>query len=181
MKQAAGALLSAIHLDRSSRKGMSVQLYMALRDIILSGGLRAGDRLPATRTLARETGVSRTTVIDAIDRLVAEGMLVSQVGSGTFVSDTLEHQHPAPVTTTPQNTTTQHPRVSYAISHAEKNYAQRTWLPHEARAFVTAPAARNHHASERAQGHSVPPRTDFHHLWRAARLWLDRAALAQSR
>lgn len=138
MKQAAGALLSAIHLDRSSRKGMSVQLYMALRDIILSGGLRAGDRLPATRTLARETGVSRTTVIDAIDRLVAEGMLVSQVGSGTFVSDTLEHQHPAPVTTTPQNTTTQHPRVSYAISHAEKNYAQRTWLPHEARAFVTA-------------------------------------------
>ena len=63
MKHSAGALLSYIKLDRSSRKGVGVQLYMALRDIILSGGLRAGDRLPATRILARELGVSRTTVI----------------------------------------------------------------------------------------------------------------------
>ena len=80
MKQTAGALLSSIRLDRSSRRSISVQLYQGLRDVILSGGLRAGERLPATRTLAKETGVSRTTVIDAIDRLVAEGMLVSRVG-----------------------------------------------------------------------------------------------------
>ncbi|MEM8731908.1 MAG: winged helix-turn-helix domain-containing protein, partial [Pseudomonadota bacterium] len=88
MKHTAGALLSAIRLDRGARKNISVQLYQALRDVILSGGLRAGERLPATRTLAKETGVSRTTVIDAIDRLVSEGMLVARVGAGTFVSDT---------------------------------------------------------------------------------------------
>ncbi|WP_417727801.1 PLP-dependent aminotransferase family protein [Roseovarius sp.] len=138
MKQAGGALLSSIQIDRSSHKGMSVQLYMAMRDIILSGGLRAGERLPATRTLARETGVSRTTVIDAVDRLVAEGMLVSRVGAGTYVSGTLENQRPAPVPGNAPDTGAAKPRVSYTISHAEKTYAQRNWLPHEARAFVTA-------------------------------------------
>lgn len=139
MKQAAGALLSSIELDRSLPKNISVQLYMALRDIILSGGLRAGERLPATRTLAKETGVSRTTVIDAIDRLVAEGMLVSRVGAGTFVSGTLEHQNPAPAP--PDGGTKQagpKPRLSRTIQSAEKTYARRAWLPHEPRAFITA-------------------------------------------
>jgi hypothetical protein len=72
MKQAAGALLSSIRMDRSVNRRVSVQLYTALRDIILSGGLRAGDRLPATRFLAKEVGLSRTTVIDAIDRLALD-------------------------------------------------------------------------------------------------------------
>ncbi|MEZ5797591.1 MAG: winged helix-turn-helix domain-containing protein [Paracoccaceae bacterium] len=94
MKQSSGALLGAIQLDRTSRHALSVQLYMALRDIILSGGLRPGERLPATRILARETGVSRTTVIDAVDRLAAEGMVVARIGDGTYVSDTLEHRRP---------------------------------------------------------------------------------------
>ncbi len=138
MKQAAGALLSSIELDRSLRKTISVQLYMALRDIILSGGLRAGERLPATRTLAKETGVSRTTVIDAIDRLVAEGMLVSRVGAGTFVSGMLEHQNPAPMGPGETGETGPKPRLSTTITKAETAYARRTWLPHEPRAFITA-------------------------------------------
>nr|WP_272209765.1 winged helix-turn-helix domain-containing protein [Marinicella sp. W31]MDC2875592.1 winged helix-turn-helix domain-containing protein [Marinicella sp. W31] len=137
MKHSAGALLSYIKLDRSSRKGVGVQLYMALRDIILSGGLRAGDRLPATRILARELGVSRTTVIDSIERLVAEGMLVSRVGAGTFVSDVLDAQRPAQGEPAPAKNSNR-PRLSYAITHAEPSYARRNWLPHEARAFITA-------------------------------------------
>ena len=138
MKQAAGALLSSIQLDRTSRKTVSVQLYMALRDIVLSGGLRAGERLPATRTLAKETGVSRTTVIDAIDRLVAEGMLVSRVGAGTFVSETLQNQIPVPMPEKQTLGNDPKPRLSYTISHAQDAYAQRAWLPHEPRAFITA-------------------------------------------
>ena len=138
MKQAAGALLSSIQLDRTSRKTVSVQLYMALRDIVLSGGLRAGERLPATRTLAKETGVSRTTVIDAIDRLVAEGMLVSRVGAGTFVSETLQNQIPVPMPEKQTLGNDPKPRLSYTISHAQNAYAQRAWLPHEPRAFITA-------------------------------------------
>lgn len=135
MKQAAGALLSAIQLDRNARKSVGAQLYMALRELILSGSLRPAERLPATRVLAREVGVSRTTVIDAMDRLIAEGMLVSRVGAGTYVSDTLAHptaQAPAAPAPGPR------PRLSYAISHAEKSYARRTWLPHRAGAFVSA-------------------------------------------
>jgi len=136
VKHAAGALLSSIRLDRTLRRSVSVQLYMALRDMILSGALRAGERLPATRTLAKEVGVSRTTVIDAIDRLVAEGMLVSRIGAGTYVSETLENQH---LTTPPsEGAGGRQPRLSYVISHAEPAYARRAWLPHKPRAFVTA-------------------------------------------
>tara|TARA_R110002020_G_scaffold95357_31_gene228830 strand:- start:2578 stop:4068 length:1491 start_codon:yes stop_codon:yes gene_type:complete len=138
VKHSAGALLSSIRLDRRASKSISVQLYLALRDVILSGGLRAGERLPATRTLAKETGVSRTTVIDAIDRLVSEGMLVSKVGSGTFVSDTLDRERPPPVTDAARAPSGAQPRVSYAINHADSAFARRSWLPHRGGAFVTA-------------------------------------------
>ena len=138
MKQAAGALLSSIQLDRTSKKSVGVQLYMALRALVLGGGLRPGERLPATRTLAREVGVSRTTVIDAIDRLVAEGMLVSRVGAGTFVSDTLASQTPPPAQGPEAAQPQTPPRLSYTINHAERDYAQRSWLPHRAGAFVSA-------------------------------------------
>ena len=137
MKQAAGALLSSIKLDRTARKSVAVQLYMSLRDLIISGGLRAGQRLPATRMLAKETGVSRTTVIDAVDRLVAEGMLVARIGAGTYVSNTAGSSSPS-VATTEKKQTTQGLRISHNIKHAEKSYARRLWLPHEARAFITA-------------------------------------------
>jgi GntR family transcriptional regulator/MocR family aminotransferase len=68
---------------------------MGLRDIILSGGLNGGERLPATRTLASEVGVSRTTALDAVDRLVSEGLLESRIGAGTFVSHTLKDRVPS--------------------------------------------------------------------------------------
>ncbi len=137
MKHSAGALLSSIKLDRKSSKGVSVQLFMALREFILSGGLKPGDRLPATRVLARELQVSRTTAIDAIERLVMEGMLVSKVGAGTFVSDALAAQRPVHVAPT-QDTPQRQPRLSYNITHAASAYARRSWLPHDARAFITA-------------------------------------------
>jgi GntR family transcriptional regulator/MocR family aminotransferase len=138
VKHAAGALLSSIRLDRTLRRGVSVQLYMALRDMILSGALRAGERLPATRTLAKEVGVSRTTVIDAIDRLVAEGMLVSRIGAGTYVSGTLENQNLGSRHRQGADSGGKQPRLSYVISHAQKTYARRAWLPHKPRAFVNA-------------------------------------------
>ena len=137
MKHSAGALLSSIKLDRNSAKGVGVQLFMALREVILSGVLKPGDRLPATRILARELGVSRTTAIDAIERLVTEGMLVSKVGSGTFVSDALAAQRPASSGPAPVASHRQ-PRLSSNVTHAATAYARRSWLPHDARAFITA-------------------------------------------
>ncbi len=138
MKRQDGALLSSIEIDRTGKRAIGVQLYMVLREIILSGGLRAGERIPASRTLAREVGVSRTTVIDAVDKLVAEGMLVSRVGAGTFVSDILEQQHPRTNELRPPDPQTSKPRLSHAIDHSFSSYAPRSWLPHQARAFVTA-------------------------------------------
>src|SRR5919109_5125529 len=65
------------------------QLYQALRSAILTGQLAAGTRLPATRVLARELGVSRNTVLLAYDHLLAEGYTLGQTGSGTYVATAL--------------------------------------------------------------------------------------------
>jgi GntR family transcriptional regulator/MocR family aminotransferase len=62
------------------------QVYCGLRQAILSGAFRADDRLPSTRDLADELGVSRTVVLLAYDQLVAEGFAAGHGGSGTYVS-----------------------------------------------------------------------------------------------
>ncbi len=62
------------------------QIYEKLRDKVLSGELRACYKLPATRELARDLGVSRTTVLLAYDQLISEGYLYTISGSGTYVS-----------------------------------------------------------------------------------------------
>ncbi|MDJ0866531.1 MAG: winged helix-turn-helix domain-containing protein, partial [Myxococcota bacterium] len=70
------------------------QAVRALRAAILDGRLRAGARLPATRTLAREASLSRNTVIQAYAQLLDEGYLVSRQGSGTYVSEILPEERP---------------------------------------------------------------------------------------
>ncbi|MBV9881099.1 MAG: PLP-dependent aminotransferase family protein [Gemmatirosa sp.] len=75
------------------------QIYAAFRVAILRGTLRRGDRLPSTRVLARDLGVSRTTVLGAFARLLAEGYVVGKAGGGTRVATTLPrqpHGDPAP-------------------------------------------------------------------------------------
>ena len=62
------------------------QLYDALRAAILDGRLARGHRLPSTRHLAVQLGVSRNTVLGAFDQLLAEGYLEGRVGSGTRVA-----------------------------------------------------------------------------------------------
>ncbi|HUA32265.1 MAG TPA: PLP-dependent aminotransferase family protein [Candidatus Binataceae bacterium] len=65
------------------------RVYRALRAEILSGRLRPGLRVPATRTLAAEIGVSRNIAILAYEQLLAEGYLTSRHGAGTFVASEL--------------------------------------------------------------------------------------------
>ena len=64
-------------------------LYTALRDEILAGRLRPGSRLPATRDLASQYGLSRGTIVSAFDQLEAEGYVEGSAGSGTYVSAVL--------------------------------------------------------------------------------------------
>jgi GntR family transcriptional regulator/MocR family aminotransferase len=72
-----------ISLDDSSLLG--VQLRERLRDAIVIGRLPRGVRLPASRNLARQLGVSRNTVLFAYEELAADELLAGRVGSGTRV------------------------------------------------------------------------------------------------
>jgi GntR family transcriptional regulator/MocR family aminotransferase len=66
------------------------QLTGKLREAIADGRLGSGTRLPATRDLAGELGVSRGVVVGAYEQLIAEGRLTARPGSGTFVAATAE-------------------------------------------------------------------------------------------
>ncbi len=66
------------------------RIYHALREAMLDGRLAGGDRVPATRKLARQLGVARGTVTAAYDRLTAAGFLESRAGSGTYVAASLQ-------------------------------------------------------------------------------------------
>ncbi len=62
------------------------QLYQHLRQAILTGELKRGMQLPSSRSLASQLSLSRNTVLNAYEQLIAEGYLESHSGQGTFVS-----------------------------------------------------------------------------------------------
>lgn len=65
------------------------QLYLALRTALHQGELKPGDRLPSSRDLANDLNLSRNTVVSALQQLEAEGYITTQVGSGTYVSESV--------------------------------------------------------------------------------------------
>jgi GntR family transcriptional regulator/MocR family aminotransferase len=91
----AGDVTSSVdlHLDPAAVAGRRSGLERALRDAIRSGRLAPHTRLPSTRALAADLGISRGTVSAAFDQLVAEGYLTARQGSGTTVSE-LAASHP---------------------------------------------------------------------------------------
>jgi GntR family transcriptional regulator/MocR family aminotransferase len=76
-----------IELDRSRPRGLRAQIEDALRSAIRSGRLAPGDRLPSSRALAGDLGVTRGVVVDAYEQLAAEGYVTTVQGSGTTVND----------------------------------------------------------------------------------------------
>src|SRR5690349_18271447 len=129
VKRAGGALLLAVRIDPSSARPLSAQLYMELRDLILSAGFAPHDRLPATRTLATQLRLSRTTVIEAYDRLTAEGLIESRVGAGTFVSRALAAERPRPPHPNVVPIAGEAPRLARAIVRSMDRFAERRRLP----------------------------------------------------
>ena len=79
----------ALAVDRSADVPLGQQVQEALRTAIRARRLRSGERLPSTRQLADQLGVSRGLVVSAYEQLLAEGYVVSAVGSGTRVADGL--------------------------------------------------------------------------------------------
>ncbi|MCF6743057.1 PLP-dependent aminotransferase family protein [Blastococcus sp. KM273128] len=84
-----------VTLDRGAG-GLGVQLQDQLRAAIRGRRLGAGERLPSTRRLAERLGVSRGTVVEAYEQLLAEGYLESAAGSGTRVAATPAPGSPRP-------------------------------------------------------------------------------------
>ncbi|MGO1502630.1 MAG: GntR family transcriptional regulator [Marinobacter sp.] len=68
---------------------LSDTIVEKLETMILEGGLKPGERLPAERALAEQFGVSRPSLREAVQKLVAKELLISRQGGGNFVSDKL--------------------------------------------------------------------------------------------
>ncbi len=93
------AELGFLRLDGRKKQPLVKQLYESIRRAILQGTLKPSCRLPSSRDLVEQLSVSRTTVVAALDRLVAEGYLQSAQGRGTFVSRDLPEEGPFAETT----------------------------------------------------------------------------------
>jgi GntR family transcriptional regulator/MocR family aminotransferase len=128
-----GALLESITIDRSVPQRLSLQISNGLRDLILSGAFRSGERLPATRILAQELEVSRATIVDSFERLVAEGMLETHVGAGTYVARILPSWSSPRLSPKPE---TLPPITRPGMATAAGRFGTR--LIHEPRPFTTA-------------------------------------------
>ena len=76
-----------LELNRESKTPIYQQIYDQLKDQIISGALKAHERLPATRTLAQDYHISRNSVLNAYQQLESEGFISSKIGSGFYVEE----------------------------------------------------------------------------------------------
>ena len=99
MRSSSSSPEALVQLDRSRPRSLRSQLEAALRDAVRTGRLAPGTRLPSSRALAADLGVTRGVVVDAYDQLRAEGYIATRPGAGTVVSPQAAASRPA--TTTP--------------------------------------------------------------------------------
>src|SRR6187455_596295 len=97
-----------IFLEAPGGRTLQDQIYRSIRQSILDGLVRGDGRLPSTRALAADLGVSRTTVLLALEQLRAEGYVVARRGSGMFVAPALPARLP-PVVPLPAATLAEFP------------------------------------------------------------------------
>ncbi len=130
VKHAGGVLLPALRVEPEAGTPITIQLAGTLRNLILSGDLQPGERLPSTRTLAEDIGVSRTTVVNVYDQLTTEGIIESRVGAGAYVSDALEFRRPVDLkfSDAKKDKPGLRPRLANLSADASQQYSPR--LPH---------------------------------------------------
>lgn len=91
-----------ITIDKKSAISLTRQIYTKLKELILDGSLNSEKSLPSTRALAKELEVSRNTILEVYNQLIAEGYLEGQHGSGTKVVKGIS----------------QYPKMTYEQTHA---------------------------------------------------------------
>ncbi len=82
----------SLSVDRHSADSLHRQIYDQIRDLILGGRIAPATRLPSSRLLAHDLGVSRNTVLNAYEMLLHEGYTEGRVGAGTRVSKVLPEE-----------------------------------------------------------------------------------------
>jgi len=90
-------MIPRLHLDSSAEQPLYRQLHEQIASLIRRGGLAHGTRLPATREMASQFGLNRTTVSAAYELLEAEGLIRGHVGRGSFV----HHEGPIELSAVP--------------------------------------------------------------------------------
>jgi GntR family transcriptional regulator / MocR family aminotransferase len=111
----------------------------AVRAEILDGRLKPGARLPSSRDLAHQYGLSRGTVVGAFDQLRSEGYVVGRVGSGTRVNEVLPedwlHIHPSRATNRRAEPVSPLPPLRHLSTFARRVNLFRGYEPRSLRAF----------------------------------------------
>src|SRR5688572_9183050 len=100
-----------IRLQPCCGQTLQDQIYVCIRRSIVEGLIPADSRLPSTRALAVDLGVSRTTVLLAFEQLKAEGYIVPRQGSGIYIAKELPDQRPD-LRVVPTAATMKHPLLS---------------------------------------------------------------------
>ncbi|MBN4667333.1 PLP-dependent aminotransferase family protein [Pandoraea nosoerga] len=134
--------------DRHEKETRQAWVYRCVRERILAGELRRGDRLPSTRTLAERWGVSRGIVELAFEQLTLEGYVVSRVGAGTEVLADLagaaptthaRREAPAAIEPLPENAASLALKTGRSVDTAL--FSLPAWRRHMNRALRTVTAA----------------------------------------
>jgi GntR family transcriptional regulator / MocR family aminotransferase len=124
-------------VDLQGEGALNERVYRSLRQSILAGRLARGVRLPSTRALAADLGVSRKAIALAFMRLGDEGYVEGRVGSGTFVAATIPDAGPPP-SNRKRAAPTEPPRLRLS-SYGRRVLAQRPWPPPGARPAEALP------------------------------------------
>lgn len=125
-----------LHLELRG-SGLRVGLTDALREAVRSGRLVPGTRLPASRSLAQDLGIARSTVTECYSTLVEEGWLTAKHGSGTHVAKRAQALRNAPQTPAQPRRKIAHGLGPGAADYAD--FPRSAWLGAARRAFATAP------------------------------------------
>ncbi|GGK73780.1 GntR family transcriptional regulator [Sphaerisporangium melleum] len=138
-----------LHVEIDAGAGRRTGLEHALRAAIRDGRLAPGARLPSSRALSAEIGLSRGTVSAAYDQLIAEGYLTARRGSGTSVADLTPHRPDTRRTLAPPHPDTPATGHDLAPRHLDTPAAG-----HASRHPDTRAAG---HAGTHAAGHDLAP------------------------
>jgi GntR family transcriptional regulator / MocR family aminotransferase len=124
-------------LEPRAGETLRAALERTLRDAILDGALRPGVRLPGSRSLAEQLGVSRGVVTEAYEQLSSQGLLVTHRRSAPVVKD-----HPGATVTTPAVPPTLAPRYDLSLWATDLDlFPLRRWMATAQRVARDAPAA----------------------------------------